>query len=186
MKKVLAAALVGIFLAVGNCYAEPLIWETDFGDVLNDLTGNDDSETSVNLSFNFPFDGTDYTTVYVGTNGALQLGSLGDDSEIDYDVWEYMEQFLSDSAPLIAPFETDLDLGTTGTIHFNDFGDRAVFTWNEVGTNSNETRYCQMLCMALGGDPVFNNAINKFYPLNYFSKSLRMMQFDPSFLCTAA
>ncbi|MGR3317755.1 MAG: PEP-CTERM sorting domain-containing protein [Candidatus Anammoxibacter sp.] len=35
-------------------------------------------------------------------------------------------------------FNTDLDLTSTGTIHFNDFGDRAVFTWNEVGTNEDE------------------------------------------------
>ena len=46
--------------------------------------------------------------------------------------------------------------------------------------------YCQMLCMALGGDPVFNNAIYKLYAPDYFSKSLRTMQFDPPFLSTSA
>jgi hypothetical protein len=35
--------------------------------------------------------------------------------------------------------------------------------------------YCQMLCMALGGDPFFNNTIDEFYTSDYFSKPLRMM-----------
>jgi hypothetical protein len=35
--------------------------------------------------------------------------------------------------------------------------------------------YCQELCMASGGDPFFNNAINKFYSPDYFSKSLGVM-----------
>lgn len=131
--------ILAVFLVFGNAFAEPAIWETDFGDEIVSLTGDDDSEEPVTLSFNFPFDGTDYTTVYVGTNGALQLGSLGDDGSIDYEFWEYMDEFLQDSAPIISPFNTDLDLTTTGTIHFNDFGDRAVITWNEVGTNDNET-----------------------------------------------
>jgi hypothetical protein len=38
-----------------------------------------------------------------------------------------------------------------------------------------EESYCQMLCMALGGDPFFNNTIDEFYTSDYFSKPLRMM-----------
>ncbi len=117
----------------------PPIWESNFGAEITALTGEDDDEDSVSLSFSFPFDGSTYTTIWVGTNGGLQLGSRGDDSEIDYDHWQYMDEFLSDSVPSIAGLNTDLDLSTTGTIHFNDFGDRAVFTWNEVGTDENET-----------------------------------------------
>jgi hypothetical protein len=90
------------------------------------------------LSFDFPFDGTPYRTIFVGTNGDLQLGSLGDDGDIDYDHWAYMEEFTDDGAPSIAGLNTDLDLTSRGTVHFNDFGDRAVFTWNEVGTDANE------------------------------------------------
>lgn len=30
-----------------------------------------------------------------------------------------------------------------------------------------ELRYCQMLCTALGSDPVYFNAVNKFYSFNY-------------------
>ena len=113
--------------------------EADFGAPIALLTGRDDTTDSVALSFDFPFDGVDYTTVFVGTNGDIQLGSLGNDRDIDYDHWYFMEEFTDDGAPSIAGFNSDLDLTTTGTIHFNDFGDRAVFTWNEVGTDRNET-----------------------------------------------
>ena len=131
----------GLFLLLVSSvtWAQPAIWESSFGSALGDLTGEDDEQTSVALSFAFPFNGTTYTTVYVGTNGDIQLGSLGTDADIDYDHWEYMLEFIADGAPSIAGLNTDLDLSTTGTVHFNDFGDRAVFTWNEVGTNEDET-----------------------------------------------
>ena len=35
--------------------------------------------------------------------------------------------------------------------------------------------YSQMLCMALGGDPIFNDSINELYFSDYISKPLRMM-----------
>lgn len=109
--------------------------------MLASLTGQDDETTSVSLSFDFPFLGTDYTTIYVGTNGCIQLGSLGDDNDIDYDHWSYFEEFIDDDAPEICPMNTDLDLTSDGTIHFNDLGDHAVFTWNGVGTNEDLTAH---------------------------------------------
>ncbi len=117
----------------------PPIWESDFGSELTDLTGEDDEQTEVFLNFLFPYAGTNYSNIFVGTNGALQLRNLGDDDDIDYDLWEYLDEFIDDGSPVISPFNTDLDLSTTGQIFFNDFGDRAVFTWYEVGTNENET-----------------------------------------------
>ncbi|MEO8276658.1 MAG: hypothetical protein ABI639_10575 [Thermoanaerobaculia bacterium] len=125
-------------LSARPALAQPPIWESDFGAPLADLTGEDDSEQSVNLSFGFPYDAASYTTVYAGTNGCVQLGSLGGDSDIDYDLWAYFEEFYDDGAPIICPFATDWDLGTHGTVDFHDFGDRAVFTWNGIGTNENE------------------------------------------------
>jgi hypothetical protein len=136
----LAAAL----LATGVASAEPALWEADFGAVVAELTAQDDAETPVTLSFPFPFVAVDYTTVYVGTNGCLQLGGLGADDDIDYDLYWYFEEFyadddgIGDPEPVICPLNADFDLSSTGTIHFNDFGDRAVFTWNEVGTNDAE------------------------------------------------
>ncbi len=68
-----ACALVLTWLpAVGQ--AEPPIWEPSFGAAIGALTGQDEAEKSVTLSFSFPFDGSDYTVVFVGTNGAVQLG----------------------------------------------------------------------------------------------------------------
>jgi hypothetical protein len=37
------------------------------------------------------------------------------------------------------------------------------------------TSYCQMLCMALGGDPFFTDTVNEFYSSDYFPQPLRMM-----------
>ena len=48
------------------------------------------------------------------------------------------------------------------------------------------TSYCQMLCMGLGGDPLFNNPINKFYSINDFSQTFGVIQPDPPFLSTTA
>ncbi|MDF1860847.1 MAG: hypothetical protein P1U87_11585 [Verrucomicrobiales bacterium] len=128
-----------LLLGSNRASAAPPVWVSDFGDELEDLTNEDDEQTDVTLSFPFPFEGTNYTMVYVGTNGGLQLGGDGDDNDIDYDVWGDLEEFYEDGGePTIFPFETDLDLSTTGTIHFRDFGDRAVFTWNEVGTDAEE------------------------------------------------
>ena len=120
------------FLGVAFSWAMPAkaglppIWEPNFGSELTDLTGEDDETTEVSLGFLFPYAGTDYANVFVGTNGALQLGSLGTDDDIDYDMWENLEQFIDDADPIISPFNTDLDLSTTGKIFVNDFGDRAV------------------------------------------------------------
>ena len=131
------AFIAVLLLAAAPSFAQPPIWESNFGPAIASLTGDDDSTDFVTLSFSFPYDGTGYTTVYVGTNGCIQLGSLGTDDDIDYDHWSYFEEFYDDAAPEICPINTDWDLTTNGTIHFNDFGNRAVFTWNEVGTNQN-------------------------------------------------
>lgn len=133
------ALIAALLLAAAPALAQPAIWESNFGPAIASLTTEDDATDSVNLSFSFPYDGTGYTTVYVGTNGCIQLGSLGTDNDIDYDHWSYFEEFYNDAAPEICPINTDWDLTTNGTIHFNDFGNRAVFTWNEVGTNENNT-----------------------------------------------
>ena len=131
------ALLATLLLSALPAYAQPLIWEASFGPAIASLTGQDDAEDSVVLSFAFPYDNTTYTTVYVGTNGCIQLGSLGTDDDIDYDHWSYFEEFYADAAPEICPINTDWMLTSNGTVHFNDFGTRAVFTWNEVGTNAN-------------------------------------------------
>lgn len=136
-----AAAVWLLGFPTADAAATPAIWESDFGGVITVLTGEDDEQTSQTLSFLFPFAGSSYSEVFIGTNGGLQLGTLGLDGEIDYDLWEDFGEFLADGNPvdpLILPFNTDLDLGSMGTIHFNDFSDRAVITWNNVGSFENE------------------------------------------------
>lgn len=149
-------ALCISFVVAVQSSAAPLFWESDFGAELVDLTGEDDEDTDVTLSFPFPFEGTTYTTVHVGTNGGLQLGELGDDDDIDYNVWEDLDEFYDDGGfPTIFPFNTDTDLSTTGTIHFKDFGNRAVFTWNEVGTNQEEEHLSSFQVQLLADGRIF-------------------------------
>ena len=53
------ALATSLFFLAPVALADPPIWESSFGSQLAALTGADDAETSVVLSFNFPFDGTD-------------------------------------------------------------------------------------------------------------------------------
>ncbi len=131
------ALLATLLLAALPALADPPIWESNYGAEITSLTGEDDETDSVTLSFPFPYDAVNYTTVFVGTNGCIQLGSLGTDNNIDYDHWSYFEEFYDDAAPEICPINSDWALDSNGTVHFNDFGNRAVFTWNEVGTATN-------------------------------------------------
>jgi len=126
-------------------HSSPFIWESDFGAALSGFTDTfgdpevDDGQTgAIPLSFGFSFAGITHTEIFVGTNGGLQLGGLGNDDEIDYDLWSDFQAFISDGKPMLCPFCSDLDLTSRGTIHFKDFGDRAVVTWNEVGSDLNE------------------------------------------------
>ena len=59
---------------------------------------------------------------------------------------------------------------------------KTIDQYNNVDFISAKMSYCQMLCMALGGDPFFNNAVNKFYTFDYFSKTVWVVQSDPPFL----
>lgn len=153
---VLQCALI---LVVGSsAMAGPPIWEMGYGRLvppadpldLSSLMGlekEDDAHSEIDLSFSFPFEGVGYTKVWVGTNGCVQLGTLGFDGAIDYDLWESFEEFyndgdeIGDPEPVLCPFNSDLDNTTDGSVWFNDFGDRVVFTWDEVGTNFEETHH---------------------------------------------
>jgi hypothetical protein len=103
---------VTLTLFATSALAEPPIWESNFGPPIV-LADCDDDAQSVTLSFPFPFDGINYTTVFIGVNGGVQLGSLGRDGEIDFDHWSNLEEFLDEDvqgvrAPSIAAFNSDL------------------------------------------------------------------------------
>jgi len=116
--------------------AQPPLWSNDLGSVLTDVSDCDDCEEAINLPFSFPFNGSGFNMAYVGSNGCIQLGGLGLDDEIDYDLWSYMEEFLADSDPdnpLICPFNTDLDTEDgCGEIYYNNSGNPLIITWDNV------------------------------------------------------
>lgn len=136
MKNLIAALFLFLFSPLS--IAQPPIWEPTYGAILPGVSGEDDEYVAVTLPFAFPFAGSDYSTVWVATNGAVQLGALGDSGDIDYDLWDHAEEFLSDNAPLISVFNVDLE-GSSGTVHYRELADRIVVTWNELGSNVNSS-----------------------------------------------
>ena len=106
---------------------------TDVGSELTDLTGEDDEQEQVELSFAFPFLGTTYSTLFVSTNGYVNLGA---DAFLGFSPDE--PELLGSSAPVIAPFWSDVDLSSMGEVLVEDSGSSALITWNAVGSNENE------------------------------------------------
>lgn len=130
---VLAWGLLFGVTGIRTTLATPVVWETDFGDEVTSLTGEDDATDSVSLSFEFPFLDDFYSDIAISTNGQIGLGTSTPDT------YDPSESDLYDAGqPIIAPFWTDLDLGSMGEIDVNDFGDRVVVTWNNVGSYENE------------------------------------------------
>lgn len=126
------AAVVGMFAA--PTLATPPIWESDYGLELTDLTGVDDGAEDVTLSFLFPYAGNSYDSVFAGTNGAVALGGLG-----EADDYPSSDEFIETADPMIAPLWSDMSMESIGTAWFNDFGDRAVFTWDAIGSYQDDT-----------------------------------------------
>lgn len=115
--------------------AQPPLWSNDLGPALTTVSNCDDCEETINFPFPVPFNGSSFTMAAVGSNGCIQLGGLGTTGYIDYEYWEYMEEFLADSNPdnpLICPFESDLDTEECGSIHYNNSGNPLIITWNDV------------------------------------------------------
>src|SRR5690606_14957050 len=125
----------------------PELWESAIGDSLEALADEDDATAEVTLGFAFPFGDFSYTTVHVGTNGCMQLGTLGADGSLSYSLWNHLEEFFEDDdgdgdpEPVLCPFGSDFDLRGSGSIHFNDRGDHAVFTWREDTPYDNDGDY---------------------------------------------
>jgi hypothetical protein len=115
--------------------AEPLIWEADLGTELIPLTGEDDEAVYTLMSFSFPFGGSSYSSLYVGTNGAVGLGGLGEAGS-----YPSGDEFSDTTAAMIAPFWSDMSLASIGKVYGKLFaGDKAVFTWDGIGTYENDT-----------------------------------------------
>ncbi len=110
--------------------AAPALWEPNFGSALSALAGQDTATSNTALSFAFPFAGNNYTNAYVAVDGYLNLGT---DAHYAY-ANPIASDLLTSPAPLIAAFFADLDLIQRGSIYFNNLGNRAVFTWDGVGS----------------------------------------------------
>ena len=109
--------------------AAPIGWEANFGTPLGTLTGQDEAEQNVGLSFAFPLANASYSSVWVSTNGHVNLGMTANNP-----CCASVPDFVNSTSPIVAPFYTDLDLLDQGTIYFNDLGNRAVVTWDRVGS----------------------------------------------------
>jgi hypothetical protein len=132
-------SIVALLVALAEpAAADPPIWESNFGIEVPGLTGQDDAVQTVGISFPFPFAGGTYTLFSVNNNGGIALGT---NLVVGYDAWKsanFDDQFLSYGVPVLYPFQTDLDQTSMGTVYAADFGDRAVFTWYQVGSHTNE------------------------------------------------
>jgi len=119
---VVAAGLVCVPMQAG--VITPPIWESDYG---SSLGLGDDTTTTVNLGFAFPFLGGAYTSVEVSSNGFLSLGGSNGAQCCSGDV----TKFLNGTARIALAW-FDLYPPGGGAVRFNSFGDRAVFTWDGV------------------------------------------------------
>ena len=121
-------------ILVSSAMAAPPRWETDLGSELAGLTGTDDTAQEVALSFSVPYAGGSYQTLHVGTNGAIALGGLG-----EADDYPSGDEFQDTTSPMVAPFWSDMNLAEIGRVMFNDFADRAVITWDGIGSYAADT-----------------------------------------------
>ncbi len=99
-----------VFIGPGQAQTAPLIWETDFGDELSQLTGTDDQIQHVDLDFDFPFFGASYRSMIVSSNGIITFGTP---PSTLYPPPNSQEQLVNSQIPLIAPFYSDMSLGNT-------------------------------------------------------------------------
>jgi hypothetical protein len=132
-KNTMIASFGAAALLTAAATANPAIWETDYGIDLTDVTGEDDAAQDVSIAFGFDFAGSTYTNIFVGSNGSVALGGLG-----EADDYPSGSEFIDTDAPMLAPLWSDMDVDSIGTVYFNDFGNRAVVTWDGIGTFEDE------------------------------------------------
>src|SRR5438270_1008510 len=93
---------------------------------LDSVSDADNGFESFPLSFSFPYYGTSYTTVYVASDGFITFGSGS-----DY-WWGGAMPDSHSPAAMIAAFEDDLDLGTSGDVYYQDYGDHVVIQFENA------------------------------------------------------
>ena len=101
LRSIAVHLLVGVvFCCVCRCSeAGPTaLWEDALGDAVTDLHGEDDHAVEVAVSFPFPYGGNSYTSLWIGTNGALALGGIG-----EADTYPSGSEFIATADPMVAP-----------------------------------------------------------------------------------
>ena len=111
---------------------EPISFEKDGGFALGyffgiDGTpgGDDNGYREVILQRPFPFFGSNYDRIFVGTNGYITFNE-GDTTA------RPSAAALTSQLPRIAPLWADLDVGKGGAIFINELPDRTIVTWRAV------------------------------------------------------
>ena len=97
---------------------------------MTQLTGANDETTYVSLDFDFDFFGIDCRNIFISTNGHINLGA---DVGTAYNP-NGATDFINVSSPMIAPFWSDMDLTNRGSVFLNQSEDRAVITWDGIGS----------------------------------------------------
>ena len=89
--------------------------------------GDDDSQAYAltTMTGGFPFYGTTYSQIYVGSNGYIALGEA--DTSVTYDATDFLA-----SGPKIAGFSDDLAPDDGGTITIDEFAHSVVVTYDQV------------------------------------------------------
>ncbi|MGL1900896.1 MAG: M4 family metallopeptidase, partial [Fibrobacterales bacterium] len=105
------------------------------GSVLSNVSGCDDCYQEQGLSFEFPFYGNDFNSVFVSSNGFLTFGTGS------AQISNYALPSVSAPANLIDLFHDDLDPRDGGTIYYQDFGTHAIIEFNDVDPYSGSGSY---------------------------------------------
>jgi hypothetical protein len=90
------------------------------------INAGDDTEFNQVLPFAFPFDGVNYTSIGIGSNGYVRLGGTG---TADYSDTE--AEFLA-QGPRIAVFWDDLNPGAGGGVYVAQSATQVSVVWKDV------------------------------------------------------
>ncbi|MGL1904088.1 MAG: choice-of-anchor D domain-containing protein, partial [Fibrobacterales bacterium] len=118
------------------------------GSVLSNVSGCDDCYQEQGLSFEFPFYGNDFNSVFVSSNGFLTFGTGS------AQISNYALPSVSAPANLIDLFHDDLNPRDGGTIYFQDFGTHAIIEFNDIDPYSSSGSYTFQAVLYANGNVV--------------------------------
>ena len=124
-------------------------FENNLGATIGGVTNSDDATAAVALSFPFAFGDQDpTTTVFVSSNGFISIGGNNGSDCCNGDP----NELVNDPFPRVAGLWDDLNPSEAGDVYFNDFGDRAVFTWDNVETWGSSSDVTFQIQLHVNGD----------------------------------